>query len=74
MSKRYKPYLDDVVSGMEKYLSSYERRYPHLPFENAIRATRNWAEGLARRFRGGFIDPATQEKIDRQLNKLRLKT
>jgi hypothetical protein len=66
-------YEDDVIFGIEAYLSSYKKRFPHKSAEDAIIATRNWAEGLIKAFSGGFMDPVTSEKIERRLNELRLK-
>lgn len=66
-------YEDDVIFGMESYLRSYKKRFPHKSVEDATSATKNWAEGLIEAFRGGSIDPATLEKIERRLNELRFK-
>ena len=64
-------YEDDVIFGMEAYYQSYRARFTHKGVEDAIRATRNWAEGLIKAFRGGFIEATTLKKIERRLNELR---
>jgi len=66
-------YEDDVILGMEDYCDSYKERFPHKSVEDGLRATNNWAIGLLQAFRGGTIDPATLEKIEKRLNELRLK-
>lgn len=68
-----KRYENDIIIGMEAYFSGYKERFPHKSVEDAIRTTRNWAEGLIKAFRGAFIDHATLEKIKRRLNELRIK-
>jgi len=65
-------YEDDVIFGMEAYFESYRKRFPHRSAKDAVRATKNWAEGLIKAFRGGFIDPMALEKIGRRLNELGL--
>jgi hypothetical protein len=44
---------------MEDYFSSYKEHFPQKSAEDALKATRNWAEGLIKAFRGGAMDPAT---------------
>jgi len=58
---------------MEAVFSSYRKRFPHKSVEDAIQATRNWAEGLIKAFRGGVIDTMTSEKIKREVNELKIK-
>lgn len=58
---------------MEDYFSSYKERFPQKSAEDALKATRNWAEGLIKAFRSGAMDPATLEKIERKLDELQLK-
>jgi hypothetical protein len=66
-------YEDDVILGMEDYFESYKERFPHKNVEDGLKATRNWAEGLIKAFRGGTISPATLEKIEKRLKELRTK-
>lgn len=64
-------YEDDVILGMEDYFHSYKERFPHRSIEDGLKATRNWAEGLIKAFRGGITDLATLEKIAKKIGELR---
>jgi len=59
-----------IEPGMRNYFNNYRRKYHRKSLEDAVKATRNWANGIITAF--GPIDQATNERIERKLNELRI--
>jgi len=59
-----------IEESIRKYFIKYKRRYPHKSNEDALKATRNWIEGLIKGTTKRPLDETTKRLIDNKLKEL----